>query len=202
MESGCCAVILAGGKSRRMGCPKPYLDFEGKTFVEKIISVYKTAGVENISVVLNRNYILPIWKKLLTHLKKEVNIIVNENNIEGRFHSVKLGLGSLDKMNYCFIQNVDNPFVRTDLLHELYRNRNPNGYTVPIYEGKGGHPVLLSKSIAENILRIETVDISLREILSDFNRYDVSVNDPSILLNINTPDDYVKHKLTNGHFHH
>ncbi len=200
MKRNAGAVILAGGKSERMGCPKPYLDFRGKTFIEKIIETYKLADVQNITVVINKNYILPIWKKLLDHIKTEAKIIVNDNSIAGRFHSLKLGLDNIDNTEYCFIQNVDNPFISPDILHTLYENRIQDVYTVPIYQNQGGHPILLSESIINHIRKTEKSDFTLREMLSNFKRFEVLVNDPSVLFNINTPDDYKRHTLSSGTF--
>ncbi|MCX6311187.1 MAG: NTP transferase domain-containing protein [Bacteroidetes bacterium] len=200
MKQATSAVVLAGGKSERMGCPKPYLDFQGKTFIEKIIETYKLADVENITVVFNKNYILPIWKKLLNHLKSEARIIVNDNSTAGRFHSLKLGLDNITETDYCFIQNVDNPFVSPSLINTLYENKIPDAYTVPVHENHGGHPILISKSIIDHIRKIEKSELTLREILSNFKRNEVVVNDPSILFNINTPEDYKKYSLNSGFF--
>jgi molybdopterin-guanine dinucleotide biosynthesis protein A len=33
----CAAIILAGGRSRRMGQPKAFLEFEGETLLERAV---------------------------------------------------------------------------------------------------------------------------------------------------------------------
>lgn len=193
MDSSCCVIILAGGKSSRMGSPKPFLGVEGKTFVEKLIATYQNAGVSLITVVLNRNDIRPIYRLVLDRIKHKAQIVVNENEVEGRLHSIKLGLKSFRKMDFCFIQNIDNPFTSVTLLEGLYRNRKRDEYVVPLYKGKGGHPILLSEKIMKEIQAMENQETSLRAILSSFKRNEYAIDDPSILLNINTPEDYRLH---------
>ena len=46
------AIILAAGRSKRMGKPKPLLRFNNTTFLEHIISVLKASDVDGITVVL------------------------------------------------------------------------------------------------------------------------------------------------------
>jgi molybdenum cofactor cytidylyltransferase len=92
--------------------------------------------------------------------------------------------------DYCFIQNVDNPFVNSQILEELMKNKNQNGITIPIYKGKGGHPILVSKNVLEKISLTEDTSIHLKDFYSGFSKKLVEVEDESILMNINTREDY------------
>lgn len=49
------AIILAGGKSSRMGQDKGLLDFKGKPMVAHIIDHLKSCGVDDIIIVSNNN---------------------------------------------------------------------------------------------------------------------------------------------------
>ena len=47
------AAVLSAGESRRMGSPKALLDAgDGETFVERIVTVLRTAGLRRILVVV------------------------------------------------------------------------------------------------------------------------------------------------------
>ncbi len=46
------AIVLAAGKSQRMGKPKQMLRFKNTTFLEHIISVLKDSDVDRIMIVL------------------------------------------------------------------------------------------------------------------------------------------------------
>ena len=49
------AIILAAGKSTRMGEPKPLVQFGKQTFLETIISNFKNAGIEDVLIVLGHS---------------------------------------------------------------------------------------------------------------------------------------------------
>ena len=58
-----------------------------------------------------------------------------------------------------------------------------------MYQGHGGHPVLLGSSLVEFFNRQPDLPDFRRE-LSRFERIEVPCTDEGILLNINTKDDY------------
>ena len=46
------AVVIAAGESRRMGTPKQLLPWEGRTFIEQIVSTLLESPLDEIIVVL------------------------------------------------------------------------------------------------------------------------------------------------------
>ena len=92
MEAITGVLILAGGKSERMVFPKPYLLFEGKTFLKKIVEEYYNSGIKNICVVINEEFCKGEFEKYIDEIKSKVTIIKNPNSELERFHSVKLGI--------------------------------------------------------------------------------------------------------------
>lgn len=185
------AIILAGGKSERMDYPKPYLVYNNTTFIAKIISEYEKIGCSKVIVVINKDFYVSTWTNYLKTLSGKAEFLVNHFPKLERFYSVKLGIEAVQKnCDYCFIQNIDNPFVDQELLTTLIENRNENGFTLPVYQGKGGHPVLVSKKIIEYINERESIDLNLKNVLHLFDRREVKVNREDILFNINTPEDY------------
>ena len=46
------AVILSAGFSERMGCFKPLMELDGQRVVDRVISLYRSAGVSDICVVV------------------------------------------------------------------------------------------------------------------------------------------------------
>ena len=61
---------------------------------------------------------------------------------------------------------------------------------MPVYEKKGGHPILLSSFIANYLAGIKNYSLKLKQILSRCNKKTIEVASSNILANINTPDDY------------
>ena len=196
-SNNCSAIILAGGESTRMGFPKLWLRNEGgSSFVEKLVNAYANWGCEKIIVVINKNYVQKPWTTQIKELAKKANIIVNTQPQKGRFYSLKLAVKQLRKTDSLFIQNVDNPFINYELLELLYANQMETGYTVPCFEGKGGHPILLNSEIIKHIGQLKEYTLNLREVLEKFTRKNAEVIWPQVLYNINTQDKYDEYRNT------
>ncbi|MCD4695433.1 MAG: hypothetical protein K8S16_04250, partial [Bacteroidales bacterium] len=89
-----------------------------------------------------------------------------------------------------FIHNVDNPFVNHCVLQLLFDQLGKGDFAVPVYKGKGGHPVLLSEKIITAIIAEKEHDLNLRDFLKDYSRQEVEVDDETVLVNINTMEEY------------
>ncbi|HEX7412879.1 MAG TPA: NTP transferase domain-containing protein [Bacteroidia bacterium] len=186
----CRVLILGGGKSERMNSPKPFLKYGNRAFIEKIIGEFSTCNFSEIVVVLNHELLGAVNEENVSKISGKCIVVKNDNPEMGRYHSIKLGINKIIGADFCFIHNVDNPFVSSSLIKELYKNRNENGYTLPVYKDRGGHPVLLSKKIIETIHEDILTLATLKDVLKNFNRKELVVNDERILININTPEEY------------
>lgn len=195
----CKALILAGGKSERMSSPKPFLNYDGRTFLEKIVDEFNVCGIEETIVVLNHELLEQADEKYFAQVSEKCTIIKNTNPEWGRYHSLKLGIEKIIGADFCFIHNVDNPFISATLIKKIYSHRNKNGYTLPVYKDRGGHPVLISEKIINEIHESILSSITLKDVLINYNRKELKVKDDSILTNINTPDEYyhemIKHEI-------
>lgn len=182
------AIILSAGLSSRFQYPKALLPFDEKqNFLQKIIEEYSLFGVDEIAVVLNA----ALKEKVEEFISCEpkVKIVINDLHTASRFYSVQLGLQNIHS-SYCFLHNIDNPFVNKKLLTSLAANKNEHGYTVPVYQGKGGHPVLISQKIIKHICNNKNNEANLREVLNLFDRKELQVSQSTVLANINTVEDY------------
>jgi molybdenum cofactor cytidylyltransferase len=179
-------VIPAAGTSNRMGSAKASLKLpDGASFVEKILSAYSGAGADPIVLVVNKDF-----DKETVDLENTV-VVVNTQLDLGRIHSIRLGLKHVPGDRMCFVHNVDNPFVRKDLLLRLLESASGGTYVMPVFGGRGGHPVLLSKEVIGEIVNNDRLK-DFREALEKFRRVEIACNNPEVLLNINTPEDYLK----------
>lgn len=183
-------VILSAGKSERMKSPKAMLPFsDEENFLEHIVRVYQNAGVEKITVVVNS-----LLEKNIKDVKYTgVTFVRNSFTDRGRVYSLKQGLSSCPDADYCFVQNIDNPFVTSEVILKLLDSAASGDYVTPVYKGNGGHPVVISAKVIRQILNLKSDDFRLNEVLEPFNRFKVEVNDENILTNINTQEDYGKY---------
>jgi molybdenum cofactor cytidylyltransferase len=181
-------LILAGGESRRMNFPKPFLPAHGKTFLDRIVEGYLHAGVTRIVVVLNHNLVASLPYSVSCH--ESVLVVENRTPEYGRYYSFRLGIRELQDVDSIYVHNCDNPVVNPGVLNDMYAARAAGTYVVPVFEGRGGHPVLLSKEIAGVVLSDERSYSSLRDALGSFSRTEVPVDAPEVLININSRADY------------
>ncbi len=183
-------IILAAGNSGRMGFPKAFLSWDGKfTFLEKSIQTYRRFGCKEIVVVLNPQ-VLDFYRTNNYTFLSGVNVVINSHPEWERYYSIKTGLSALENMKACYIQDVDNPFTKKAILINLLQNLPVAGYSFPDYDEQGGHPLLISERIIRHIVHTKDNERNLREVLIQFDMKAVITDDPSVLYNINTPEDY------------
>jgi CTP:molybdopterin cytidylyltransferase MocA len=183
------AVILAAGRSERMKELKAFLPFDQNTrFIQKILSAYSGWGCGEIVVVTNAEASKRM--KQAGMVPSSVTIVINDHMEFERFFSVKLGLGALRSSSFCFIQNIDNPFIDSSILDLLYENRSHENYVSPVFKNKGGHPVLLNRENITQILKWPVNSANFKEVLKSMEGLNVEMPDDRVLININSPEEY------------
>lgn len=184
------AIILSAGKSTRMGVPKFSLKFNSTiTFLENLINEYESYGCERIVVVLNPEGAL-ILDQMKLKFSSAVKIVINHHPEWERYYSLKRAAKALNAVSPVFVSNIDNPFVNHHLLNTLLKNSNLADYIKPIYNGRGGHPFLLSDKVIGDLISELQDQIHLKEFLGRYTKNSVEVDDEKILMNINTEDEY------------
>jgi len=181
-------LILAAGKSHRMGMPKMLLPFDkNRSFLDVIVEGYRNIGCKRIVVVVNERD-RPLLDKYVEGA--EYKVVVNSYPERQRFFSIRLGMAALKSMDAVFLHNVDNPFVDRKLLLNMQKELREDEYVVPVFKGKGGHPILLSNNIVHLIAHYPDSSINFKKFLSEFTRTDVATGNKQILININTAEQY------------
>ena len=193
MDSGrdkLAAVILAAGRSSRMGAFKPLLPFGPETVIERIIATVREAGVETLRVVVGwqADLLIPVLDR------HGIPWIRNERFEEGMYASIQAGVGSLPAgVSAFFLLPGDMPLVRAATLSRLMAewNQRPGGILYPCYEGRRGHPPLIASSYIPEILR-ETPPGGLRTLLARHAQEarEIECADPGILMDLDTPEEY------------
>lgn len=186
-------IILAAGKSQRMGTPKFFLKYDkNRCFLQKIIEDYMIWGINEIIVVLNPTGLKKVSTSKLDLPGKTI-ITVNDKHPTSRFYSIKKGLCAIKKATSALIHNVDNPFVEKDVLDSLIANKNKGDYIVPQYKNKGGHPILINHEIIKNTIIEDNYYNNFKEFLNSYTKIYVAANNDKILVNINSPTDFENH---------
>jgi len=188
------AVILAAGKSERMGKNKLLIKFHGKKLIDYILDVMKDSKIDETVIVLGYKP-WEITNSIKTRLRC-VKIVVNEGFEEGMTSSFKVGLKEVENADAVFLVLGDQPLLKPKLINAMIdkMERNEKRFLIasPICEGKKGHPVLFSKKLFREILNLRKEEI-IRDIIHRHKNRILTVNtDMQSMFDIDTPDDITK----------
>ena len=184
------AIILSAGFSTRMGRFKPLLPLGDETVIERVIGLFRKAGVGDVRVVVGHRMeeLIPVIERTNT------NVVINPNYSSGMFSSVQAGVNSVQKDSEAFfIHPVDIPMVYPSTITKMIDQYDAHDGTIiyPCYRGVRGHPPLVPNRFSRAIVRAN-VSGKLSDVLADFSKdsMDLEVDDPNILVDMNQARDY------------
>lgn len=219
---GMATVILAAGRSSRMGTPKPLLPLGSRSLIERVVETVSRAGVNDIVIVTGHEP--ETLARALSRLP--VRTAHNPQYDLGMFSSVRAGVAALrPDVEAFFVLPADCPLVRTQVLERLidefraaretvtdatrdtangavchtpgrtsaHASRSAPGIFHATCCGLRGHPPLLA-----NHYRGALLDTSPNDNLRSFflrhaeDEVEVEVEDLTILFDMDTPDDYAR----------
>lgn len=188
------SIILSAGSSERMGSPKALLKIGEKTFLQHIIEILSAKYVEEIHVVLGAfsDEIEPSIADL------PVNVLINGQWDSGQLSSLIKGLHAIDddRSDGVLVWPVDHPLVSGVLIDELLNafENDHEKIVIPKYNGRRGHPVIFPKKTFHE-LRLASPDEGARSVVrrNDSIVYEVETSEEAILINIDTPEDYINY---------
>ncbi|MFZ0200908.1 MAG: nucleotidyltransferase family protein [Candidatus Sulfotelmatobacter sp.] len=194
-------IILAAGDSSRMGRDKALLAWpppaagqppSSETFLSAAIRSLSFA-TEFVVVVAGKNAeaVAPVV------YAEGASLVVNPDPSRGQFSSLQVGLREVLNRgrDAAMVTLVDRPPVGTatlQALHDAFESSEQNIWLViPEFSGKHGHPYLLGREMIEVFLRVPATSIA-RDIEHEHQEHIqyVHVDDPSVVANINTPEEY------------
>ena len=205
MKNSPVLIILAGGRSSRMGSPKGLLDYHGVPWILEQISRFKC--VQNAKVYIGLGYdcekyfdVIPWFNRAMDEMHNcngiGVRVIINNNPENGAFSTLQKVLGSIDPHETIIVQPIDVPLLNEGSLQSLISETNT--IVIPTCDGQNGHPVML---MPDFWLPLTQIDISsekarLDRQISDINSSSITylkVSDNSVYQNINTQVDWKKY---------
>lgn len=159
------AVVLAAGKSSRMGRNKLLLEVGGRTILDRILDAMKASAVDEVFVVLGHDpgSIRPIAEA------HGVSTVLNPEHEKGMTSSFQAGLREVTA-DAAFLVLGDQLGLEPALLDEMEELMvaDPGALIIsPVHDGRRGHPVLFRRSLFHEIFSLgeeETMkDIVLRQ---------------------------------------
>ncbi|MRR29500.1 nucleotidyltransferase family protein [bacterium] len=188
-------IILAAGASRRMGQAKMTLPYRGNTVLGTILTTLYEGGVNSLIAVLGgaKEQVEAALKALPFEVKIAHNPEFAENEM---LDSLKIGMAELPDTADAFLMVLgDQPQIQTEVVKAIlaeYRSRE-HDLIIPSYQMRRGHPWLVGRALWPDLLALSP-GRTMRDFLhqqQDAIHYLV-VDTPTILQDIDTPEDYQK----------
>lgn len=188
-------VILAGGRSSRMGAPKALLDFRGLPFAARILQVLEALDIKARLVVVGPDGVR-IRPALADH---DCIIVENEDVDGGPIASLRVALRALEPFHptAALVWPVDLPHVRLSTVERLLEANRLGGpaaaAVVPTFGGRRGHPVVWRSAVFQELLDSPAAGVEgARAVLHQHGEQmlQVPVDDPAVIDQVNTPEDY------------
>jgi CTP:molybdopterin cytidylyltransferase MocA len=184
-------VVLAAGEARRMGHRlKALLPLQGSTFLEVIVHAMVEAGADECLVVTGYEH-----ERLRASVRiPEARFLVNEDWKSGQLSSLQTAVRALSpESEGMLFTPADHPLVEVSsyrLLIECWREHRDR-MVIPRYEGRKGHPAIFPSRLYGPLLHDELQGGARDLIYREKERVlFVSVKDPGVIDDIDTPDDY------------
>jgi CTP:molybdopterin cytidylyltransferase MocA len=181
------AILLAAGRSSRMGAFKPLLPFGNKTVIECCLDYLRAAGIEEIVVVLGHR------AEDIRRRISGVTFAVNPDPDSEMGASIAVGVRELSaNAQATLITLVDHPAVPPAIVTELFESWTSGArLVIPTWQGRGGHPVLVDLSFRPELLNLPETG-GLRALFeahaNEVRRLPVA--SPFIARDMDTWDDY------------
>ena len=183
------AILLAAGRSRRMGAFKPLLPFGDRTVIACCIDNLSAADIKDIIVVAGHR--ADDVREKLRDL--EVRIVVNPEPDSEMGVSIACGVAQLPgNASAVIIALVDHPAVPPSVIKILMDEWRRGAKLVqPEHDGRGGHPVLVDLSYRDELLALDPQS-GLRALFAahrdEVRR--VPVESPYVARDMDTWEDY------------
>jgi molybdenum cofactor cytidylyltransferase len=175
-----------------MGTPKSLLEYQGETFLARLIRIFETVE-SDVVVVLGRDA-----KAIQSGIRRQARFVINSEWELGQLSSLQCGLAAIaEDVDAVFFTPVDFPSIHPQTPKALIDNLDLSNrdsstrFVIPRFEGRRGHPVLFDAGLKDEFLSLPR-DAAARDVVHRYvpsTRY-VDVNDPGILRDIDEPADY------------
>jgi molybdopterin-guanine dinucleotide biosynthesis protein A len=185
----CALLVLAGGKSSRMGRPKAWLPFHGQPLLARVLERLAPLFEERV-VVRAPGQVLP---------EVEARFVEDEEPGQGPVAGLAAGLSAISRP-LAFVTSCDAPFINPRVVAYLVELcQPPHAVTVPIWEGRlqplhavyrADNAAILRRLLAEG--RRRPVDLYQVAPTLEVPEEEIRALDPEGLtfMNTNTPEDW------------
>ena len=181
------AIVLAGGRSSRMGTPKALLNWHGGTLVRRVTGILQRVADPVVVVHADGQELPP-----LPGVEHAVDHAPDRGPLEGMAAGLRAVAGCCPAV---FVSGTDLPFLHPDLVLALAAARRDHDVAVPVADGHVHHLCAVYGTdllaAAEQQLAYDRLRVGLLLEGIDVLRLDATaLPHPESLRNLNTDDSY------------
>jgi molybdenum cofactor cytidylyltransferase len=185
------AIVLAAGYSSRANAFKMTLPLGQMSVLEQTISKFEGLCSRVIVVAGFQAEIIQEELAKISSKKAysfQIKFVYNEKFNQGMFTSIQKGVREINATPF-FITPGDCPLVKKETV--LLISEQIGKVVIPSFHYKGGHPIKLSYDVKQKILDANP-ESNLRLVLGGFEKEYINVDDPGVIMDVDTPEEYQK----------
>jgi len=190
--SSIAVIILAAGRSARLGSPKQTLTYRGKSLLQHSIDTALESLASPVIVVLGSGK-ETIEKELD---QTQIFILENTNWESGMASSISCGINNLQTIapdsEAVILMVCDQPYVSAALLNDLMNKHKESGKAIiaSSYENTLGTPALFHKSLFSELSALEG-ESGAKSLIKKYNLQTGSVSFDQGSIDIDTRENYL-----------
>lgn len=186
-------IILAAGRSQRMGTIKQLLPWGKSTILQHVLDTARNCGPAEVILVLGYKV-----EEIIQRIDREsIKIIINPEFQKGMSSSIKLALPAVSTASESVMFMLgDQPMVSQEIMELLLTQHfnSSKGITLPVHNGIKGRPVLFDKKYFTELSTL-VGDYGARQVIDRHPEdiLEIEVDTEGVLIDIDTPTDYQRY---------
>ncbi|MCI4678154.1 NTP transferase domain-containing protein [Rhodoblastus acidophilus] len=170
------AIVLAAGRSQRMGANKLTMTLDGKPLVRHAADTARAAGIETIVVVVGHEA-----EKVRAALAGcDVAFVLNEDYAQGLSTSLKKGVAALPReLDGAMIFLGDMPDIDPAMIARMiaaFDPREGSAIVAPRCRGRLGNPVLWGRAFFPLILERTSGDAGAKQLIGRYGQWVAAID--------------------------
>ncbi|HSU17281.1 nucleotidyltransferase family protein [Longimicrobium sp.] len=186
-------IVLAAGRSRRMGQPKAFLRLGGATFLERTVAALREGGCGEIVVVTGPPDEAPAAETAVAAERLGARVAVNPHTGSEQVDSLRAGLRALGEgIAAAAVVPVDVPGIAAATVRAVIDafEGDPHPPIVQPCDGeRHGHPVLFARALWPELMADPLPD-GARTVIHAHAAQRAEVRVPHLAADVDTPEDY------------
>jgi nicotine blue oxidoreductase len=187
-------IVLAAGRSRRMGAPKAFLEMDGTSFLARAAAALREGGCDAVWVVTG-----PADDEAAARIASKAremgaHVAVNPAPDSEQVDSLRAGLRAIPgEADAAVVLPVDVPRVDADAVRRVVNAFRERGAPVlrAVHGGRHGHPVLFARALFAELLDGDLPDGARTVVHAHAAELEeVEVAAAGVLHDVDTPEDF------------